>query len=235
MSFERQSKQGWFLLRKTFGHRFLIVVGLWAMLTVLIPSGVVHAAPGPPCCGPISPAGDRLAATLDSMNVESLWLSHEHVNWETGEPDRGAVDEGEGHHTHCSAFAASAAKKVNVYLLRPPEHGQVLLANAQAAWLPSDAGRQAGWRSVTDMREAQRLANQGQLVLVIYQNPDRHIPGHIAIVRPSKKSEQTLEENGPEIVQAGEHNHNKINVRVGFENHPGAWPDGVRYFVHALP
>ena len=187
------------------------------------------------CCGPITPAADRLASTLDSMDVESLWLAQEHVNWETGEPDRGANDEGPGNHTHCSAFAAAAAKKLGVYLLRPPEHGQLLLANAQAEWLADEAGRQAGWRSVPDMWEAQRLANRGQLVVVLYQNPDRHVPGHIAIVRPSEKSAQALNENGPEIVQAGEHNRNKISVRIGFENHPGAWPNGVRYYMHPLP
>ena len=188
-----------------------------------------------PCCGPITPAGERLALTLDSMNVESLWLAHEHVNWETGTPDRDADYEGPGNHSHCSAFAAAAAKRLGVYLLRPPEHGQVLLANAQADWLAGDAGARAGWRRVPAMIEAQRLANRGTLVLVLYRNPDRHVPGHIAIVRPSEKSARALEENGPEIIQAGEHNHNKTNVRIGFENHPGAWPDGVLYYAHDLP
>jgi len=188
-----------------------------------------------PCCGPIAPAGERLAATLDSMDVEAKWLSHEHVNWQTGEPDRGGENEGPGTHTHCSAFAAAAAAKFNVYLLRPPEHGQVLLANAQADWLASEAASQAGWRKVPDALQAQRLANRGDLVLVLYQNPDRHVPGHIAVVRPSQKSAKSLEENGPEIIQAGERNHAKTNVRLGFDNHPGAWPDGVVYYTHRLP
>ena len=188
-----------------------------------------------PCCGPITPAGERLAATLDSMDVERKWLAHEHVNWQTGEPDRGGENEGPGTHTHCSAFAAAAAAKFDVYLLRPPQHGQVLLANAQADWLASEAGSQAGWRKVSGALEAQRLANQGKLVLVLYQNPDRHVPGHIAVVRPSIKSAKALEENGPEITQAGEHNHAKTNVRLGFENHPRAWPDGVVYYIHNLP
>jgi hypothetical protein len=188
-----------------------------------------------PCCGPITAAAERLAETLDSMNVESLWLAGEHINWESGEPDRGGAFEGEDNHTHCSAFAAAAAKRLGVYLLRPPEHGQQLLANAQAEWLAGEAGRQAGWRSVSDMRMAQRLANEGNLVLVVYQNPDKHVPGHIAIARPSERSAQELADDGPEVIQAGEHNHRKISVRIGFENHPGAWPDGVRYYVHPLP
>ncbi len=187
-----------------------------------------------PCCGPITPAGERLAANLDSMNVESLWLAQEHVNWETGEPDRGGEDEGPGHHTHCSAFAAAAAKRLGVYLLRPPEHGQKLLANAQFEWLESAAAEKQGWRSVKEMGEAQRLANQGSLVVVAFQNPDQNLPGHIAVVRPSEKSFEALQHDGPQIIQAGIHNHSSTVVRIGFMNHPGAWPDGVRYYVHTL-
>lgn len=201
----------------------------------LLPNSATPAPEHIPCCGPISPAGERLASLLDSMNVESLWLAHEHVNWETGEPDRGSNDEGPGNHTHCSAFAASASKRLGVYLLRPPEHGQQLLANAQAEWIAGPQGHKAGWRPVPDMHKAQHLANAGNLVLVLYQNPDQHVPGHIAIVRPSEKSARALEEDGPEVIQAGQHNHAKICVRIGFENHPGAWPNGVRYYMHPLP
>jgi hypothetical protein len=196
-------------------------------------SSIIHAQHAP-CCGPISPGGLRLAALLDGMHVESLWLANEHVNWETGEPDRGAGYEGPGNHTHCSAFAAAAAKRLGVYLLRPPEHGQLLLSNAQADWIPGPEGRKAGWRPVSNMHQAQHLANEGSLVVVLFKNPDPHKPGHIAIVRPSDKSARTLEETGPEVIQAGEHNHDKINVRVGFENHPGAFPNGVRYYVHSV-
>jgi hypothetical protein len=84
------------------------------------------------------------------------------------------------------------------------------------------------------MREAQHLANQGQLVIVVFANPDTHRPGHAAIVRPSDRTARLLEENGPEVIQAGQHNHDHISVRIGFENHLGAWPNGVRYFTHAL-
>ena len=216
--------------------RLLSIIALCSALVVtLLPHPGGAAAEQFSCCGPISPAGHQLAATLDSMNVESLWLAEEHVNWETGEPDRGADYEGPGNHTHCSAFAAAAAKRLGVYLLRPPEHGQLLLANAQVEWLGSAAGQKSGWQKVPDMRKAQRLANQGNLVLVLFQNPDKHVPGHIAIIRPSEKSLTALQENGPQIIQAGNHNHASTSVRIGFLNHPGAWPDGVRYYVHSLP
>jgi hypothetical protein len=185
------------------------------------------------CCGAVNEAGRRLAGTLDRMNVEAHWAAHEHVNWETGEPDRGGENEGPGH-THCSAFAAAVAKRLGIYLLRPPEHGQKLLANAQVEWLASREGREHGWSRVKDGLEAQGLANQGNLVVVVFANPDAKKPGHAAIVRPSGKSMRALEHDGPQIIQAGTHNHNSTVVRIGFESHPGAFPDGVRYYVHAV-
>jgi hypothetical protein len=187
-----------------------------------------------PCCGPISPAGKHLMAVLDGMNVESLWLAHEHVNWETGEPDKDADYEGPGKSTHCSAFAAAVGKKLGVYMLRPPEHGQILLASAQAKWFSSEEGRHDGWRGVRDAKEAQALANQGSLVVVVFQSPDAHKPGHIAIVRPSTKSSERLEESGPQITQAGQQNYISTTVKNGFRSHAGAWPDGVRYYMHSL-
>ncbi|HEY9126103.1 MAG TPA: hypothetical protein VIM62_03210, partial [Acidobacteriaceae bacterium] len=149
--------------------------GFLAALATLASTLPTYAA-AIPCCGPITPAGRRLAAALDGMNVESLWLAHEHINWETGEPDRGPGYHGPNTHTHCSSFAAAACKRLGVYLLRPPEHGQELLTNAQAEWLPGAEGRSAGWRPVREMHEAQHLANQGHLALAIFQSPDAHKP-----------------------------------------------------------
>ena len=168
------------------------------------------------------------------MNVESLWLAHEHVNWETGEPDKGDEYAGPGRSTHCSAFAAAVAKRLGVYMLRPPEHGQVLLANAQAEWFRSLAGKEEGWRNVQNAHDAQSLANRGNLVVVVFGSPDGHRPGHIAIVRPAHRPERLLEENGPEITQAGQKNYTKTSTKVGFQAHPGAWPGGVVYYAHSI-
>jgi hypothetical protein len=204
------------------------------LVLLVLPVQNLNAVPHQPCCGTITAAGERLATVLDSMNVEALWIADQHVNWETGEPDRGAAYEGPGKHTHCSAFAASAAKRLGVYILRPPEHGQLLLANAQAQWLSSANGSSQGWRSVNGAAAAQTQANRGNLVVVVFANPDQHEPGHVAIVRPSEKSLLALERNGPDIIQAGTHNHTRTVVRIGFSNHPGAWPDGVRYYMHVI-
>jgi hypothetical protein len=220
---------------KTFLPRRRVAFSALLALITLLPAKKVQAVPHQSCCGEITAAGQQLAAVLDGMNVESLWIADQHVNWETGEADRGAEYEGPGKHTHCSAFAAAAAKKLGVYILHPPEHGQLLLANAQAKWLSSDKGASQGWRAVAGAEAAQTQANRGNLVVVVFANPDPHEPGHVAIVRPSEKSTAALERNGPDIIQAGTHNHERTVVRVGFSSHPGAWPDGVRYYMHSLP
>jgi hypothetical protein len=208
------------------------------LVAAVLAAGPMTTAAGsraePSCCGPVSAAGRKLLQILDNTNVESLWLAHEHVNWETGEPDKNADYEGPGKSTHCSAFAAAVGKQVGVYLLRPPEHGQILLANAQAEWFHAGGGKQNGWREVKTAKEAQTLANEGNLVTVVYENPDPHAPGHIAIVRPAERPERLLDENGPEITQAGQRNYLKTSTKVGFEHHPGAWPGGVRYYAHPI-
>jgi len=119
-------------------------------------------------------------------------------------------------------------------MLRPPEHGQILLASAQAEWFHSPAGVKRGWRSLSSAQEAQSLANRGSLVVVVFESPDPHRPGHIAIIRPAHRSTRLLEENGPEITQAGQRNYAKTSTKVGFLAHPGAWPGGVAYYAHPV-
>jgi hypothetical protein len=98
----------------------------------------------------LEPPGRALKAYYFSLNVENLWLAGNHVDWETGISDH--PDATAGNHTHCSAFVAAACQRLGIYILRPPDHGQVLLANAQYDWLPSPAGEAAGWRRVTGQR-----------------------------------------------------------------------------------
>jgi hypothetical protein len=184
--------------------------------------------------GDISPLGRRLASVLDSMKVEEHWLAGVHVNWRTGDPD-GQPIKTEGAHTHCSAFVAAVAETLGIDLLRPPEHSLVLLANAQHDWL-REKGPEHGWRRVKDAEQAQELANQGELVLASCKSPDPEKSGHIAIVRPATKSEAQIHIEGPEIIQAGTHNHERTTVKEGFRSHPGAFKnDEILYFAHHLP
>ncbi len=126
-----------------------VILGLcFGLLLAAAPNAQAAAQP---CCGPITPDGVKLAKLLDSSGVDHLWLAHEHIVWNTGAPDP-ARPPASRHATHCSAFAAAMAERVGIYLLRPPEHSQRLLANAQMKWLDGGAGKQgacrrSGWSS----------------------------------------------------------------------------------------
>jgi hypothetical protein len=189
-----------------------------------------------PCCGPVTPKGARLSAFLDGTGVDHLWLAGDRVDWESG-ASRGAWNDGRPH-THCSAFVASIAKRLGVYLLRPPEHSAVLLANAQMGWLRSAAAQGAGWRPLSDPATAQARANEGDLVVAAFENPDPDKAGHIAIVRPSDIDAATLLEQGSFVTQAGGHNALSTPLARGFGNHRGAWLPGgggsVRFFAHSI-
>jgi hypothetical protein len=181
----------------------------------------------------ISPAGKHLIEVLDSMHVEEHWLAGRKVEWRSGEPI-GEMEKKYENHTHCSAFAAAAAEKLGVYLLHPPEHSVVLLANAQQDWLKA-GGTNQGWHLVESPVMAQKLANQGQLVVVSCKNPDPKIPGHIAIVRPFVKTEAQIAAEGPQVIQAGKYNHPSTTTKDGFKNHPGAFENKqLLYFAHSL-
>jgi hypothetical protein len=188
-----------------------------------------------PCCGAIGPGGERLATLLDSLDVEHRWLAHQHVNWETGEADRSAEYAGPAKSTHCSAFAAAVGARLGVYMLRPPQHGQNLLASAQTRWFASPAGQAAGWRAVDGMQTAQILANQGELVVISYESPNPKTPGHIVIVRPSLKTAAQFAIEGPLVIQAATRNSASRPAATSFNAHPGAWPNGVRVFAHTVP
>lgn len=191
------------------------------------------AALAQPCCGPVTPEGERLRQFLDQSGVEHLWQAGIRIIWDTGEPDPA----GRPAATHCSAFVAAMAKRLSIYVLRPPEHSQVLLANAQMGWL-AEAGDGYGWHELPSYVEAQEAANHGELVLEAFENPNPRKPGHIAIVRPSLKSREMLDAQGPEETQAGSVNAISTDTADGFRHHPGAWVPGgggaIRYYAHVV-
>jgi hypothetical protein len=181
----------------------------------------------------VSPKGRWLASQLDAMGVEGKWIAGAHVDWRSGLPD-GRPETSPGRHTHCSAFVASAAERLGAYILRPPQHSQVLLANAQYEWLGED-GEAEGWRAVPDGNAAQAAANAGELVVAAYESHRSDKPGHIAIVRPASRSAAELAADGPLVIQAGTTNSSAIALREGFAGHPAAWRDQeVAYYAHAV-
>ena len=178
----------------------------------------------------ITAEGKKLAETLDSMDVEHLWLPGHSVAWKTGKPLKNP-GEFRKSNTHCSAFVAATCLKMDVYILRPPEHETKDLANAQAEWLASK-GHDTGWTSLKNGIEAQHRANQGQLVVAVFRESDPERHGHIAIIRPASRPAEKIQHEGPLVVQAGSTNANSTSLKEGFKHHHAAFPDGVKYYVH---
>jgi hypothetical protein len=221
-------------------------ISQWARCCVLLAAlswGALAASAQSAAPGPITPAGQRLTALLNGMNVESLWIRGSHVDWRTGVAE-GPPLTTPGAHTHCSAFAASVAERLGVYILRPPEHPQDWLANAQERWLNSPEA--AGWHRIGQLSDpgasltAVSLANQGKLVIAIYFQPPRETPdgpkersGHIAIVRPSQKPAALIDSEGPDVIQAGGTNYRLVALRQGFASHKlGLETGAIEYFWH---
>ncbi len=183
---------------------------------------------------PISAKARDLLRVLDSYDLDHLWQAGVRVHWDTGEPTAHQVAVTPEHkHTHCSAFVASVAKRLGIYILRPPEHSATLLANAQLDWLES-APANSGWRSIGTAEAAQAAANAGDFVVACYRNHKSDRPGHIAIVRPSDRPMSDIAADGPAITQAGLHNYRETNLRTGFAGHPRAWGRDreIRFFAH---
>jgi hypothetical protein len=164
--------------------------------------------------------------------VEHLWIAGHHIDWQTGLPNDDTARA--GIKTHCSAFAAEACNKLNIYLLRPPQHGQVLLANAQFKWLKTDEARKDGWQPITGadvFTEAQRYTNLGYVVIAVCKNPITSKPGHIALIMPCTMAFTDLTQNGPDCIMAGTHNYNDISLRKGFKSHITTWPEpGIVFY-----
>jgi hypothetical protein len=116
--------------------------------------------------------------------------------------------------TFCNIYARDVCKAMNCTI----PYG--MLANGIYDWLPSKAGKAAGWVAVTP-EEAQKLANEGRPVVVSFKNlaklkdkegkpTDKPAHGHIGMVRPSDKP------GGPWISNAGSKNRDNIEVSKVF-------------------
>ena len=179
------------------------------------------------------PAAGELWKRLEAMDVEKLWLPGAIVDWQTGLPTGQPIKDAKSKHTHCSQFVAAVADRLAIPLLRPPEHSAVGLANAQYAWLASEAGKRAGWAVLVDGSAAQAAANQGHLVLAVVKNPDPTRAGHIAVVRPGQKDVTLIAQEGPDVMQAGGTNALQVTLRKGFGNHKKEY-DQIAFYAHAV-
>jgi hypothetical protein len=170
-----------------------------------------------------------LSAFLDSLQVNHYWLVGYSVNWLTGATGGSGPNMTLGTDSHCSAFAAAAADLLGIYILRQPDASDIDLANHQAVWLPTNT---AGWFPIDSMVDAQHLANTGTLAVASYLNPDGS--GHIAVLRPSNRTDASVNTFGPEECQSGDYNYADTNVITGFSEHPGAFPSNIYYYGHTV-
>ena len=181
----------------------------------------------------ITNEGPALSAFLDSLDVETYWANGCWVDWLTGGicVNNTLPNSTSANASHCSAFAAAVATLLGVYILHQSDTvSDVNLANNQANWLASNP---MGWSRVPYGTNAQALANIGTLVVASYFDPNQS--GHIAVLRPSTKSDAEILAVGPEICQSGIHNYNATNVMTGFGVHPGAFAtNGIRYYCHIV-
>jgi hypothetical protein len=207
---------------RVFRHIFPIVV---FALFITCPLSAYGPTPNA-SIDPISKNGRRLLTFLDALDVEHHWLPKRHVNWMSGEPINDGTARGV---THCSAFVASVCARLGVYILRQPDHLETGLANAQCFWLEAYS-KDKGWTSVKTPTEAQNRANQGEIVVVTFPDPQEK-PGHIAIVKPSQKSQVLIQNEGAQIIQSGQRNFESISLREGFALHRGVWISSDRYNV----
>jgi hypothetical protein len=198
--------------------------------------------------GVISEGGERLRVFLDGTHVETRWVADYHVIWQTGQRN-GPAEGDPAHHTHCSAYVAAAALYLDIYILRPPNHTQLRLANAQVDWLGGNGDESgqtaaaAAWSPLGSSGDdgvldaAVTAANLGKLVVAGYKQPPTEQPdgttvqgaGHIVVVRPQ---ESFPSDEGPQVVTAGVQNFKSASMQFAFGDHPLAWPDNIQLFVH---
>lgn len=160
--------------------------------------------------------GKKLQQLYLDMHVETGWLNGIHVDWCTGKPDNPkATTENT---THCSAFVAAACNRMNIYILRPPQHAQELLANAQYKWLLSARAKIEGWHQIntSDYKTAQQYANRGYMVVAAYKSPNPKRAGHIVCVIPSEIAMDSLLQNGPFVIQSSRVNSSNVKFRTAF-------------------
>ncbi|MFM0347864.1 hypothetical protein [Paraburkholderia sp. RL17-347-BIC-D] len=211
------------------------------------------------------PAGaERLVEFLDGLQVDRYWLKGHHIVWQTGQQNA-AIDVGRVRYTHCSAFAAAACMRLDIYILRPPFHNEVLLASAQDHWLrgyrryQGKTASEAGWVRIGRSGDAgvtnsaQMAANKGKLVVASYaQRPTvddktgqpMALPGHIAFLRPIIQRDGPVSEPDrsasivelePHVCAAGHVNCSDLLISESFHEHTDAWPSRIDSYAHDTP
>lgn len=166
--------------------------------------------------------GKRLSSTRENRSADRLLaiIAEHHLRGAYGHVLNGKptgrytphdMDGRPGDETTCNVFAQDVSEAMSVMLPRNTR------ANDLVRWLMLDS-KEFDWEGVTP-HIAQRMADEGQLALCGWVNPDGG-SGHIAVMVPS------LGEPGEWIAQSGRSLFTRGTVAQGF----GAKP--VLFFAH---
>lgn len=168
-----------------------VVLAIAAACGFLFSLSAVAQAPAPNSatlvsCAGLTGNGATLCQTLTTLNPAGGWAYGQHVNWLTGVTDRVAGSVPVSTSGHGALFTAAAAYAQGIYVLRPPRHAELGLANDQFIWMwnqsvantsPTAAtALPVGWSivgtsaSANAMWLAQSIANQGGLVVAAYSD-----------------------------------------------------------------
>jgi YD repeat-containing protein len=125
--------------------------------------------------------------------------------------------------THCNGAVAQTAEALGAPL-SPLEdaNGNPYLANQQARLLAGSSDY-----TEVDATAAQSLANNGNMVIVAWDNPDGH--GHVATIRPDDATDDDITESANPDRNAG-----PVLNNVGISNQIGLFYEG-EVFVHNQP
>jgi len=161
-----------------------------------VPALAQTAAPQPDdpalvSCDGLTGNGLALCQLINGLNPAGNWPKGVHVNALSGMQDRATDTVQVSTETHCSSFVAAVAYNQGIYLLRPPQHKQSLLASDQFTWMwnqsvtnpapiparPAAGGPatpRPGWTNLGNgdqaMLDAQAYANRGFTVFASYRN-----------------------------------------------------------------
>jgi len=119
--------------------------------------------------------------------------------------------------TWCNIFVQDVTRAMNTELPADKITDEII------QWLNTE-GTAKGWKSITNMDEAQKMANEGHPTIAI-------IPGHAAIIRPGSVG---LEKKGviqPAIAQAGGNPHGAKHIRIGFTENQ---LKNIQFWFHKL-
>jgi hypothetical protein len=205
--------------------RALIYVSVFIVLSVRVSAQALV----------IDSSGAKLRAFYQHMDVTHLWLKGHNIDWETG---RTVSDGISNNNTYCTRFVAATCKRLNICTLRPTDYETHFSANAMFDWMQTSEAKKKGWVPIIAddpfdvFSTAQKYANKGTVVVVVYKDNSGGTPGHSALVMPAVITYDEVKKSGPVLIQAGNFNSDSTRFMRTFRKRIQRWPDDAISFYY---